>query len=117
MSERKINGRKAEDVSAAWLREKGMEILCQNYRCRFGEIDLIGRDDGYLVFVEVKARRSETCGYPGEALTIQKKKRICQTARFYCFEKRIPEEQPIRFDVVEILGKRIRYTKNAFDYI
>lgn len=116
MKREKKDGRRAEELAAAYLQKEGMKIIERNFRCRFGEIDLIGRDREYLVFVEVKARSSDVCGYPGEALTIGKKKRICQTARFYCGKHCVRTSQPIRFDVVEILGTQIRHIKNAFDY-
>lgn len=114
---RKAYGRRGEALAAAYVEQKGIKILCRNFRSRFGEIDLIGQDGKYLVFIEVKARTTDLCGYPGEALTSWKKERICQTARFYCAKKHIVPEQSIRFDVVEIVGDKIRHTKNAFDYI
>ena len=109
-------GRRAEALAAAYLRRNGMKILEQNFRSRFGEIDLIGQDGDDLVFIEVKARKTDACGYPGEALTIWKRKHICQTARFYCAKMNIPPNEPLRFDVVEIMGDKIRHTKNAFEY-
>lgn len=114
---RRAYGRRAENLAAAYVKQRGIKILNRNFRSRFGEIDLIGLDGKYLVFIEVKARTTDVCGYPGEALTSWKKERICQTARFYCVKKCVSLEQPIRFDVVEIAGDRIRHTKNAFDYI
>ena len=109
-------GRRAEALAAAYLRRSGVKILEQNFRSRFGEIDLIGLDVDDLVFIEVKARKTDACGYPGEALTIWKRKHICQTARFYCAKMNIPPNEPLRFDVVEIMGDKIRHTKNAFEY-
>jgi putative endonuclease len=116
MSQKKINGREAEALAARFLSEEGMVILEKNYRCRQGEIDLVGSEDGYLVFVEVKARSSCVCGYPGEAVTHQKQMRICRTAQFYCCQKKISADWPIRFDVVELFPNKIRHIKNAFDY-
>lgn len=116
MKKEKKDGRRAEELAAVYLERAGMKILARNFRCRYGEIDIICQDREYLVFLEVKARSSDACGYPGEALTDWKKKRICQTARFYCAKHYIGINQPIRFDVVEILGTQIRHMKNAFDY-
>jgi putative endonuclease len=116
MSQKKINGREAEALAARFLAEEGMVILERNYRCRQGEIDLVGSEDGYLVFIEVKARSSNACGYPGEAVTYQKQKKICRTAQYYCCQKRIAADRPVRFDVVELFPKQIRHIKNAFDY-
>lgn len=114
---RKAYGRRGEALAAAYVEQNGIKIISRNFRSRFGEIDLIGLDGNYLVFIEVKARTTNLCGYPGEALTSWKKERICQTARFYCAKRHITQEQSIRFDVVEIVGDKIRHTKNAFDYI
>lgn len=113
---KKIDGKKAEDLAAAYLSRKGIRIAERNYRCRYGEIDLIGREDNCLVFIEVKARRNTVCGYPGEAVTLLKQKKICQTALYYCYKEKMDRNCPIRFDVVEILEGRIRHTKNAFSY-
>lgn len=116
MEKEKKDGRRAEELVAAYLKRGGMKILAKNFRCPFGEIDLVGQDADYLVFIEVKARNTDVCGYPGEALTQWKKMRICQTARFYLAKHYVGTQKPIRFDVVEILGTQIRHTKNAFDY-
>ena len=116
MKDNKKYGRKAEALAARYLKQQGMGIIAQNYRCKQGEIDLIGWEGDVLVFVEVKAREDDSCGYPGEALTSWKKRRICQTARIYCCKEQVPAYMSIRFDVVEILGNRIRHTKNAFEY-
>lgn len=116
MKEKRAVGQKAERLAAAYLRSLGMEILANNYRIRQGEIDLIGKDGDTLVFVEVKARENEKNGYPGEALSREKIRRICRTARVYCYREGISSMVQIRFDVVEIMGSRIRHTKNAFEY-
>ncbi len=114
---RKAYGHRAEALAAAYIKREGMKIICQNFRSPFGEIDLIGLEKDDLVFIEVKARKTDVCGYPGEAVTHWKKERICQTARFYCAKRRVSIDQPIRFDVIEIMGDRIRHTRNAFEYM
>ena len=60
-------GQHAEDLAAAFLQHHGLELLERNYRCRFGEIDLIARDGKTLVFVEVRMRSSASFG--GEDVT------------------------------------------------
>ena len=62
-NKRKI-GQDNENAAAEYLKQQGYEILAQNFYTRMGEIDLIARDDEYLVFVEVKYRRSASAGYP-----------------------------------------------------
>lgn len=113
----KRDGKRAEQKAADFLEAEGMRILQKNYRCRQGEVDLIGQDGSYLVFIEVKARNSNTCGVGSEAVTVSKQRKICRTAAYYCYEKKIELEQPIRFDVVELYQNQIHHIKNAFDYV
>lgn len=82
MNRRKI-GQKHEELAAKYLEEKGYEILERNYRIRTGEIDLIARDDRYLVFVEVKYRKNLQMGDPLEAVDSRKQQQIYRTARYY----------------------------------
>ncbi|MDO4554458.1 MAG: YraN family protein [Lachnospiraceae bacterium] len=114
--EKRKAGSLGEQLAAAYLEKKGFEILEYNYRCRQGEIDLIAREKEYLVFIEVKARRTKASGYPAEAVDLRKQQKICRTAQFYCLEHRIHTDCPIRFDVIEILGDKVRWIGNAFDF-
>ncbi|MBE5955720.1 MAG: YraN family protein [Lachnospiraceae bacterium] len=116
MKQNKLIGQNAERLAESYLKRKGIGIIARNYRCRQGEIDLIGWEGQILVFVEVKARINEGCGYPGEALTYYKRRRICHTASVFCLREHISQMTPVRFDVVEILGSRIRHIENAFEY-
>lgn len=104
-----------EKKAVLFLQEKGYEILKTNFRCRQGEIDIIAQDGRYLVFVEVKYRHDDKGGLPEEAVGKDKQKRIIQTAKYYLYQKGVSEETPCRFDVVGILGKRIRLIRNAFE--
>ena len=103
-----------EQIAAQYLQQKGYEILEQNYRCALGEIDLIARHEGYLVFVEVKYRSSTNKGYPQDAVNGAKQKRIYQTAAKYIAVHKLSYSIPYRFDVVSILGKEITLIPNAF---
>lgn len=96
-------GDRGERVAAKYLKRKGMRILCRNYRVPRGEIDLIARDGGTLVFVEVKTRRT---GLPAEAVNPEKQRRITRAALH--FQKRhglldSPRPVPSRFDIVAIV--------------
>ena len=104
-----------EEKAAAYLLDNGYHILHRNFRCRIGEIDLIGSNDGYLCFIEVKYRSGLTRGFPSEAITPMKIKRITRTAQFYLLSNKIPPYTPCRFDVVVILENEISVIKNAFD--
>ena len=74
-------GTDCEARAAAFLESRGVQILCRNYRTRYGEVDLIGLDGPYLIFVEVKYRSSGKMGSPLEAVDYRKRQKIMQTAR------------------------------------
>ena len=105
-----------ERQAGAFLSEQGYEILQYNYRCARGEIDIIAREGGYLVFVEVKYRRDPGSGAPAEAVNQKKQRAISRTALYYCLSHGYGETTPCRFDVVAALGDGMRVIKNAFEY-
>lgn len=80
---RRIFGNAAEHVAAAFLKSKGLEILEQQYRNRFGEIDIIAKDGDEFVMVEVKARKDHEFGYPEESVTKSKLRKIAIVAEHY----------------------------------
>lgn len=100
----------------AYLKEHGYQILEYNFRCRCGEIDIIAKEGKYLVFVEVKYRRTEGTGNPLEAVDRRKQKTISNVAMFYLASHGLGEETPCRFDVASVLGGDINLIKNAFEY-
>lgn len=105
--------RRAEE----FLCKEGMRILEKNYRCRQGEIDLIGAQGDCLVFVEVKYRSTKQAGFPEEAVGIMKQKRICRVAEFYLYTHPQYGNDRIRYDVVAIEGEDIRWYRSAFEHI
>lgn len=115
---RRQTGARYEELAAEYLENQGLFILEKNYRCRQGEIDLIARDDEYLVFVEVKYRRGEEKGISLEAVDGRKQKRICKAARYYLACSVGNMDISCRFDVVGIDGKeeKVSWIKNAFDF-
>ena len=110
-----------ESIALRYLVHKGYEIVERNHRTRHGEIDLILRDAGSLVFVEVKARRGREFGDPLEAVTPGKQARVRLMAEAYLAE-RGPEFaegfDEIRFDAVGVLvgagTHEIRHVADAF---
>lgn len=108
-------GEKGETAAAEYLRRQGYAVLQQKYRARTGEIDIIGRKDGVLVFVEVKTRRSTRYGLPAEAVTYRKQQKIIQTALCYLVQTQQPDAA-CRFDVIEVYEAdgRINHLINAF---
>jgi putative endonuclease len=107
-------GTKFEQKAADYLTKNGYKILQKNFRCKIGEIDLIAEAEGYLCFIEVKFRSSTQKGFPAEAITPHKIKKITQTAEFYMLLHNIPQNTPCRFDAVVILEDEISLIKNAF---
>lgn len=81
------SGRLGEQLTAEYLEEKGYEIVERNFKCRFGEIDIIAQNDRYLAFVEVKTRSADGLSHPFEAITPSKSKRhsiISSTTKRIC---------------------------------
>lgn len=107
-------GASYEAYMADYLRARGFVILEQNYRCRQGEIDIIARDGTYLVFIEVKFRRTKAAGISLEAIDWKKAARIRKAALYYLYSHHLPEETRCRFDAAGIDGKTVTYIKNAF---
>lgn len=114
-NKRKI-GTEKEQLAGAYLEERGYEVIEYNYRCKQGEIDIVAKDEEYLVFCEVKYRSGAKNGTPFEAVDYKKQKTISRCALFYITEKRLGEI-PCRFDVVGVTDKEITVVKNAFDYV
>lgn len=103
-----------EERAAEYLIQQGYEIIEKNYRCRIGEIDLIGIQQGWLCFIEVKYRKDSKAGDPLEAVGLQKQKKIIQTAQFYLLTHPQYRNAKCRFDAVGILPGSIRLVQNAF---
>jgi len=109
-----------EALAAEYLRKKRYEIVACNYRCRFGEIDLIASNREYLVFAEVKLRASDRFAEAKEFVDARKQERIRSTAMLYLAEHET-RLQP-RFDVIEIYAPdgtatrrpAVTHTENAF---
>lgn len=115
MNKRKI-GQEKEAYAADFLKKQGYQILETNYRCRFGEVDIIASDGTYVVFVEVKYRSQIKNGFPEEAVTGKKQKIISKVAVWYLTNKGWSTNMPCRFDVIAICGEEIRWHQDAFPY-
>ena len=100
MGRNNITGAWGESLAANFLQKKGYRLIAMGYRCRFGEIDIIASDRKYLVFVEVKLRKSETFAKAHEFVDIHKQERLRTTAAFYLSTN--PTKLQPRFDVIEI---------------
>jgi putative endonuclease len=117
LNRRQKLGQAGEALAERHLKKMGYRILERNYRTRLGEIDLIARDNGTLVFVEVKTRRSEKYGSPRFAITPHKQKKLSVTALSY-LKQTCQIDCKARFDVVLINtgggAPQIETIQNAF---
>lgn len=110
-----------ESIALGYLVDKGYEVVEKNYRTRYGEVDLILRDEEALVFVEVKARRGREFGDPLEAVTPGKQARVRIMAEAYLAERGpgfAEGFEEIRFDAVGVLvgaeTHEVRHVEDAF---
>ena len=94
-------GAMGEAAAADWLRKKKWKILAMNYRCRFGEVDIIARDGDELVFVEVKLRKTGGYAPAAEYVTYAKQQKLRLAAESWLAENGL-EDPPCRFDVAEV---------------
>lgn len=114
MENNRKTGSEKELIAATYLKNNNIEVICMNFRTKQGEIDIIGKDGKYFVFVEVKYRKNTNFGYPEEAVTPKKQQTIRKVALNFLVKHKIPLDSPVRFDVVSILGTEITHIRNAF---
>ncbi len=110
-----MKGSDAEQIAVSYLQQQHLLLIARNYRCRFGEIDLIMRDGTTLVFIEVRMRANEKYGGAAASITPAKQAKLLRTARHYLSE--LNTEQPCRFDALLLSGtngQEIEWIKNAF---
>jgi len=115
LNSRQQYGRQSEDLAARFLAKRGYKIVDRNYRTPVGEIDIIAKDRKTMVFVEVKARRTNRFGGAPYSITADKKRKITKTAQWY-LKMTGQGGAKARFDVVMISNDdEIELVKNAFD--
>lgn len=118
MNNRKALGDRGEAEVAKYLRKQGYTLLASQWRCRFGELDLVARDRaGRICFVEVKLRGESTIALPREFVDSRKQARLRSAAAAYLSQHEL--DAPARFDVAEVYMKngvfRVEYLENAFE--
>lgn len=113
-------GKYGENLAVGFLKKQGYEIIKTNFRCRFGEIDIIAKDGRTIVFVEVKTRKTLRFGMPSESVDFRKQFHMKRVAQYFISYYLSHEDYTYRFDVVEILidkksnATKINLIKNAF---
>ncbi len=113
---RRSTGTFYEEKAAEYLKGLGMDIVCRNFRCRFGEIDLVAKDGDVLVFVEVKYRKKASAGGALCQVGYRKQRTISRVALFYLTRYGLYDRTACRFDVVGITGEELVHIKDAFEF-
>jgi putative endonuclease len=107
-------GDSAEQLALSYLQQQGLTLVCSNFRCKMGELDLVMKDGAALVIVEVRFRKSEQFGGALASITRQKQARIVAATQHYVIINNLGHAS-IRFDVVAISGDNsLNWIKNAF---
>ena len=113
MNKRKI-GKFYEDKAIEFLENNNYKIIDRNFFTNIGEIDIIAKNDDYLVFIEVKFRSSNEYGLGYEAVNKHKQNIIMKVAQIYLYKNKISFDSKIRFDVLSIDKNNMVIFKNAF---
>lgn len=113
MNESQVFGQKGEILAAKYLKKHGYKIIERNYKCKIGEVDIIAKHNGVLVFVEVKSRNSMQFGRPAEAVDEYKQRKLAQLATYYINLHKLYDVYA-RFDIIEVLGDKINLIQNAW---
>lgn len=113
-------GREGEALAIAYLQKNGYRIVEKNYRCRFGEIDIVALDQKTVCFIEVKTRSTDQYDRPEVAVHKQKQHKLSRVALWFLREKRLNNVRA-RFDVLAIRKRdnlnEIKHFRNAFELI
>ena len=117
MIDRKKIGANGEKIACEYLLKHNFIVMQKNYVSRFGEIDIIALDKSNqdIVFLEVKTRKNFFCGRPSEFVDLKKQAKIKKTALDFIVKKNIVDKN-FRFDVIEVLNKKVWHIINAFDF-
>lgn len=99
---RKVLGEQGETLAADYLNQQGYPIICRNWRCRTGELDIVANKDDVLIFVEVRSRRlTGTFGSAQESVDYRKQKQVRETAQMYVYQHK-KWDCLLRFDVISV---------------
>jgi len=97
-------GRQGEQFARRWLEARGLKHVCSNFRCRYGELDLVMQEGDCLVIVEVRYRRNDAYGGALPSITRIKLQRIARAIQQFLGQNRRLRDLPLRFDVVALSG-------------
>ena len=105
-------GFRGESAAVKYLKKQGYKIEARNFRCPYGEVDIIAGKGEYLAFIEVKTRTGDSFGRPNEAVRSDRQRRYINCARFYFAGRTI--DRIVRFDIIEVMHGSINHIENAF---
>ncbi len=111
----KTLGEAGEENAERFLKKRRYRILCRNYRCAFGEIDIVAQQGRVIAFVEVKTRRSAAYGAPQDAVLPHKQRKISRVAQEFIQRHRL-EDRDARFDVVAVRMSSSGHTVDLIKY-
>lgn len=114
MQNKRSLGTEKEELAAEYLKAQGAELLAKNFYFHGGELDIIAKDGEYVCFIEVKYRKSKVYGFPEEAVTTTKQRKMIQGAKVFLYQNHYPVDTPCRFDVISIYKEEINWIKDAF---
>ncbi len=112
-------GAYGENIAMEYLLNKGYKLISKNFRSQFGEIDIIAKEKDLICFIEVKSRYNTNFGFPAQAISKNKQKRIKKTSLLFINKEKLFNLN-IRYDVIEILlnynddSYIINHLENAF---
>lgn len=121
MLNRQKLGAYGEGVALQYLEGKHYKILAKNFKCRWGEIDIVARNKGKIIFFEVKTIQKKEGFVPEDKLNPKKKRQLLKMVQIYLSEKKIPFETPLQIDVLAVelepfsQKTRIRHFKNVIE--
>ena len=112
------SGPRAEALVAAWLEVRGLVVVTRNWRCRFGEIDLVLQDGATVVFAEVRLRANPRFGGAAASIDARKQAKLVASAQLFLSARPALRTRPCRFDAVllgDANGNDVEWIRNAFD--
>ncbi|MCD6046470.1 MAG: hypothetical protein K0S08_117 [Gammaproteobacteria bacterium] len=103
-----------ENQALTYLNSQGLKLVCQNFHCKLGELDLIMLEHDALIFIEVRYRAQISYGSATESITPSKQKKIKRTAQYFLLTHPEFQRHCCRIDVIAIDRNQINWVKNAF---
>lgn len=117
MNQRVRRGQWAEQTAERCLKSHGLVVVKRNYRCRYGELDLIMRDKATLVVVEVRARAAAEFLPPALSIDERKQGKIIRSTEYFLQRHPVYADNAVRFDVVTLTGNKqssMQWLRGAF---